>query len=231
MFRITINLKPLRSYGSLPFSYNQNKKLSLLGRFEERFTTSNLVFEKMQAIHGRIHPQGSVKFTASFMTKLEYQDVYNCLYEKEFAIGDSESMLQYLITEVVRQVDPEIKTTMRYGTLSPILVRRKQGNGNDLYLMPGDREFNDMFFEHAYYKYLDFTGQRLDVSKCSYKQEGRLNTKLITVTMNNTPIQIRTFVQSFTVTAPAEIHKVLIYTGAGAANSLGLGCVEVSNRY
>jgi len=233
MFRINVYLSPLRNYGSIPFSYNQMlaaglyKRLSPIGQFEDRFATSNLSFESNEVIQGRLHPKGNAKFTASFMTKHSYQEVYECLIEKELAIGDNVSMLQYLISDVQRQPPPVISNVMRYGTASPIVVRKKQDNGNDLYLMPGERDFEDMFFEHAYYKFIGFTGSRVDVSKCTYKPEGKLNTKLISIRKDNTTLQVRGFVQPFTITAPEEIQQTLIYAGAGDMNSLGFGCVEV----
>jgi CRISPR-associated endoribonuclease Cas6 len=232
MFRITVNLKPLRTYGSIPFSYNQivasalYKKLSLLGRFDDRFSVSNLIFKNMKADCGRIVPEGEVQFIASFMTKLSYQDVYECLIDKEFSVGDNIEMIPYIVSNVTKQQEVVVKNTMNYRTLSPIVVRRKQDNNNDLYLMPGDRDFNDMFFEHVYYKYLDFTGQRVNTSTCMYREKGKLYTKLLSIKKDNATLQVRGFVQEFSITAPVEIQQTLLYAGAGDMNSLGFGCVK-----
>lgn len=235
MFRLRLALRPLQTYGSIPFSYNQQlasavgKKLTAHG-IDSRFAVSNLDFEKFEINNGRLFPAGRATITISILTTRPFDEFHSVFYEREFAIGDNTSSVRYQCSSIEKESEPRIEESMSYFAMSPMVVRQKRDNRPDKYLLPGDRFFGEEFFDRAYYRWLDTFNERVNLESCQYRPQGKIKTKLISIVKNNFRLDVRGYVQHFNIIAPPQIHKSLLYGGAGDLNGSGFGCVALTRQ-
>jgi CRISPR-associated endoribonuclease Cas6 len=148
-------------------------------------------------------------------------------------IGDQFNGLDLVVSQVERLPEPEMKSTMNYRAVSPVVISLKDETDKYAqYLSPADASYNDLIRQNIWNKYNSVPNiEKLpeDLSfQFKLKGEPKSKSKLITI-KPYTPEQskVRGFVFDFSLTCPAEIHQLILAAGIGEKNSMGFGWVEV----
>jgi len=152
---------------------------------------------------------------------------------QEAYIGDQFNGLDLTVVQVERLADPEINETMDYRAISPVVISRlNEGERYAQYLSPEDATYADLLRNHFLNKYQTVPGANPlpEAFGFDFSLKGSPKSKLITL-KPYTPQQskVRGFVCDFELTAPVEIHRLLLACGAGEKNSMGFGwCIEMN---
>ncbi len=150
-------------------------------------------------------------------------------------VGDQFNGLDLVVSQVERLPGPELKSTMIYRAVSPVVVSTKNETSKYAqYLSPADTEYKDLLWQNLLNKY----GSIPNVSALSgdlnfqFELKGDSKSKLVTI-KPYTPEQskVRGFIFDFSLTCPAELHQMILAAGIGEKNSMGFGWVEVIYKH
>ncbi|MDA3880743.1 MAG: CRISPR-associated endoribonuclease Cas6 [Prolixibacteraceae bacterium] len=144
-------------------------------------------------------------------------------------IGDKFNGIDFTVGQIERLPEPAICETMKYRAKSAVVVSIK--NENDKYakyLSPNDENYSQLLKNNLQQKNEVFGSNTALLHNFDFKINNTPKSKLITV-KPYTPQQskIRGFVYDFTLTAPPEIHELILNSGLGEKNSTGFGWCEV----
>lgn len=145
-------------------------------------------------------------------------------------VGDQFNGLDLVVTQIERLPEPDLKNTMNYHAVSPVVISLKEENSKYAqYLAPTDKKYNDLLRQNLWNKYgsiPNVTSLPEDLN-FQFKLKGESKSKLITI-KPYTPEQskVRGFVFDFSLTCPTEIHHLIRATGIGEKNSMGFGWVS-----
>jgi len=145
-------------------------------------------------------------------------------------VGDQFNGLDLVVGQVERLPEAELKGTMNYRAVSPVVVSLKDENTKYAqYLSPTDPEYNELLKQNLRNKYHSIPNVATlpDGFDFQFTPNNKPKSKLITV-KPYTPEQskVRGFVFDFSLTCPAEIHQLILATGIGEKNSMGFGWVK-----
>jgi len=146
-------------------------------------------------------------------------------------VGDQFNGLDLVVSQVERLPEPELKSTMNYRAVSPVVISLKDETDKYAqYLTPADENYTELLRQNLWNKYDSIPNiEKLpnDLS-FQFKLKGESKSKLVTM-KPYTPEQskVRGFVFDFTLTCPVEIHQLIRTTGIGEKNSMGFGWVEI----
>ena len=145
-------------------------------------------------------------------------------------IGDQFNGLDLVVSQIERLPEPELKSTMNYRAVSPVVISLKDETDKYAqYLSPADENYTDLLKQNLWNKYSSIPNVTIMPEDLSFqfKQNGESKSKLVTI-KPYTPEQskVRGFVFDFTLTCPVEIHQLILATGVGEKNSMGFGWVE-----
>lgn len=146
-------------------------------------------------------------------------------------VGDQFNGLDLVVSQVERLPAPELKSTMNYRAVSPVVISLKDENSKYAqYLSPLDNEYTNLLRQNLWNKYRSIPNVTVlpDDSTFHFKLKNEPKSKLI-ILKPYTPEQskVRGFVFDFTLTCPVEIHQLILAAGIGEKNSMGFGWVEV----
>jgi CRISPR-associated endoribonuclease Cas6 len=138
---------------------------------------------------------------------------------QEVYVGDQFNGLDLVVTQVERLPDAELKSTMNYRAVSPVVVSLKDENTKYAqYLSPTDHEYNELLKQNLRNKYLSIpnAANLPDGFDFQFTPNNEPKSKLITV-KPYTPEQskVRGFVFDFALTCPLEIHRLILSCGIG----------------
>ena len=144
-------------------------------------------------------------------------------------VGDQFNGLDLLVSQVERLPEPQLKSTMNYRAISPVVISLKDENNKYAqYLAPTVANYTDLLRQNLWNKYhstpnVAFLPEDLNFQ---FKLKGEPKSKLVTV-KPYTPEQskVRGFVFDFTISCPAEIHQLILAAGIGEKNSMGFGWI------
>lgn len=113
--------------------------------------------------------------------------------------------------------------------LTPLVIGKKQDNGNDLYLEPYHEGFKTLFMYNLIDKvkssHLEWNDawkpEEWDISVLTPRDKVKSNK--ITIKQDTNPIDIRGYLFDFELRAPLEVIKVGLESGFGKHGSLGFG--------
>ena len=150
---------------------------------------------------------------------------------QEAYIGDQFNGLELTVSQVERLPDPEISETMLYRAVSPVVVSRlSEGDHYAQYLSPEEPGYCDLLRNHFVTKYgtvphADPLPERFEFN---FRLMSDPRSKLVTM-KPYTPQQskIRGYVYDFELTAPVEIHHLLLASGMAEKGSMGFGWCEI----
>jgi len=150
---------------------------------------------------------------------------------QEVYLGDSFYGLELRVAQIERLSETELTELMHYRALSPVVISFKYpGSTYASYLSPDDKEYVNLFHKNLRNKYqaVPKTIPLLPESyPFNFTLTGTPRSKLVTI-KQGTPEQskIRGYLFEFDLTAPREIHRLILSCGAGEKNSLGFGWCE-----
>lgn len=153
---------------------------------------------------------------------------------QEVYLGDSFYGLELRVIQIERLPETETAETMHYQSFSPVVISLKYpGLSYASYLSPDDKDYAHLFHNNLLNKYrtVPKSTPLPDSYFFNFKLKGIPRSKLVTI-KQGTPEQskIRGYLFKFELTAPHEIHRLMLSCGAGEKNSLGFGWCE-GNRW
>lgn len=148
-------------------------------------------------------------------------------------IGDQFNGLDLTVSQVERLPDPEIGQTMHYRASSPVVVSRLgEGDRYAQYVSPEDAAYADLLKNHFLNKYqtVPYAKPLPEAFEFDFSLKNSPKSKLVTVKPYTAQqSKVRGYVYEFALTAPVEIHQLLLSSGAGEKNSMGFGWCEKSS--
>lgn len=152
--------------------------------------------------------------------------------QQKVYIGDQYNGIDCIVNSIERLPSPPLNKTMNYTAKSPIVVSiMPHDEKYAKYLSPEDENYSELLKNNLLQKSEAVkTNLKLPID-FSFRliPESKIKSKLITIKAY-TPQEskIRGFVYNFTLTAPPEIHDLIINAGLGEKNSTGFGWCEAS---
>ena len=146
-------------------------------------------------------------------------------------IGDQFNGLDLTVSQMERLPDPGIGRTMLYRAISPVVVSRLgEGDQYAQYLSPEDPKYAGLLRNHFMNKYQNVPHAEPlpEAFEFEFRLKSSPRSKLITV-KPYTPQQskIRGYGYDFELTAPAQIHQLLLSAGMAEKGSMGFGWCEI----
>ncbi|SHE83815.1 CRISPR-associated protein, Cas6 family [Mariniphaga anaerophila] len=120
--------------------------------------------------------------------------------------------------------------TIGYHAKSPVVFSSKTENDKYArYLSPEDEGYAGWVRQHLFHKYQTVPGAAplAENTETAFTLLSKPKSKLITIkpfTAQQT--KVRGYLYKFSLTAPEEIHKLVLYSGFGEKNASGFGWVE-----
>ena len=147
-----------------------------------------------------------------------------------FEIGDTRSVVQFVVRSVEVMPEPEYSGKMIFSTLSPICLKLQRSDNKVVYLNPTDARAPFLLFNGLFDKYKLFYGKDCPytLSECWLKILDVPKSALIKIkTGMPEETKIRGFMCRFEVAAPIELMRLMYEGGVGSLNSQGFGCLRV----
>lgn len=145
-------------------------------------------------------------------------------------IGNRFNGINFTVARVERLPETEISTSMRYRASSPIVVSLLTKNDKYAqYLSPENEAYADLLRQHFINKYNTVPHEKPlpEDFDFQFTLKNKPKSKLISI-RPDTPQQskIRGFIYEFDLTAPPEIHQLILAAGFGEKNATGFGWCE-----
>jgi CRISPR-associated endoribonuclease Cas6 len=174
---------------------------------------------------------GSLSMMVSFhMPEAAGHFIAGLFINQEVYIGDKFNGLDLAVTQVERLPEGNQEGTVRYKALSPIVISyHYEGDRYARYLSPVDSGYAEMVKNNLVQK-IKVTHRVNELSgNISFIPEpGKTpKSKLVTIKpFTREESRVRGFLYEFSLTAPIEVHQLILATGFGEKNSMGFGWVE-----
>ncbi len=147
-----------------------------------------------------------------------------------FLLGDRISQVSFKVDSVERLPDPEFTGKMTFRTLSPLhLTQKIPGRKNELFLSPGEAEYQELFYVNLHRKFSLLNGYNHphDPLAGKFKLRSPVARKGITI-QSDTAGQTKLigYQLRFRLQADPGLIRAGYYLGFGERNYLGFGCCE-----
>jgi len=164
-------------------------------------------------------PDAAERFIAGLFNR---QQVY---------VGDQFNGIDLVVTQIERLPEPAIQPTLFYRAKSPVVISTLlEGEPYARYLSPIDPGYALLLKNNLVQKWKTVPGATPLPGDFDFNWElsNEPKSKLVTV-KPYTPQQskVRGYLYDFVLSAPEEIHRLVLWTGVGEKNSTGFGWVEV----
>ncbi|MCB9329625.1 MAG: CRISPR-associated endoribonuclease Cas6 [Lewinellaceae bacterium] len=170
-----------------------------------------------------------------YLDRTAEEFVRGLFQEQTFRLGDRKSQVRFGVQTVEMRPPalPAAPGLVRIRTLSPLVIGRKNADGNDDYLHPDDPDFAPLLFLNLQEKYAAATGQPppawWDATRFGFRPVGQPpKSQLITIKSGTTAeTRVRGWRFDFELDVPGELVEVGVLAGFGRMNSEGFGFGEV----
>jgi CRISPR-associated endoribonuclease Cas6 len=202
------------------------------GRFFKMFTFGNLnPLPYRLAQDGIIAQSGNVQWEISFcVEEIIEKFVAGIFQSQRFGLGNAQhKAVDFKITNVEILAQPNFQTTMRYQTLTPILIgERSSDERHETYLSPLDEGFERVFLHNLRGKAKAALGDAfVDSDSLSFRllsPADKVKPKGFKIFKRGiAPMQYKPYLFDFELNAPAEWQRIGFFAGFGQDNALGLG--------
>lgn len=149
--------------------------------------------------------------------------------EQQVYVGDKFNGLDLAVSSVERLPNDQPGETARYKALSPIVISiPDESTGHAKYLSPSDNNYSVLVARHLISKYQTVPNHLLLMEDAiQFKAITEPRSKLITIKpYSPQQSKVRGFLYEFELTAPANIHELVLNAGFGEKNSTGFGWCE-----
>lgn len=214
---------------------------ALENRKFKMFTFSNLRPEHYSIVGDRmiIDPGNSELIVSFYLPEGVEHFIKGLFRNHQFQLGDNISKVDFIIREVEKLPEIEFSHSMRFNTLSPLVISRTGGSESRhaRYLSPVEEKFGELLTGNLINKYVALAESGLaevrnreEFVNGAVKMElaGQPRQKLVKIKAG-TPEQVflKGFLFEFRLTAPVELMRIGYYGGFGEKNSLGFGCCDI----
>jgi CRISPR-associated endoribonuclease Cas6 len=224
----------IRQADSIYADFLHNQGYDYRGKQFKFFTFSALHIPRYHIAGDRLEilcPE--ISLTLSFLVEQASEKFITGLFENQhLRLGDKISQADLLVRQV-ESLPWELKgETLRFRTLSPLVVSRKNDRGLDDYLSPVEPDFEKLLLKNLLDKYLA-GGNPIPASWQDYPFGFKLLTgqpkekRIILKAHTPQQTKIKGYLFHFELTAPATLLEVGYLAGLGRYNAEGFGCVEV----
>jgi len=146
-------------------------------------------------------------------------------------IGDKFNGLDLAVTGVERLSDPDLSRTIRYRTLSPVVISfHNEGDRYTRYLSPVEKGYSDLVRSNLIQRWKTVPGSKQIEEDISFNMDPGCipKSKLVTIKpYTEEESKVRGFLFKFSLSAPEVIHHLILSSGFGEKNSMGFGWVEI----
>ena len=174
----------------------------------------------------------TVEWQVGFLPEKSTEKFIQGVFQDQvFEIGDTKSVVQFIVRSVEVMPEPDYSERMVFSTLSPICLKYQQSDNKVTYLNPTDARAPFLLFNGLFDKYKLFYGKDCPytLSECRLKILDIPKSALIKIkTGMPEETKIRGFMCRFEVAAPIELMRLMYEGGVGSLNnSQGFGCLRV----
>ena len=173
----------------------------------------------------------TVEWQIGFLPEKSTEKFIQGIFQNQvFEIGDTQSVVQFVVRSVEVMPEPEYSEKMIFSTLSPICLKCQLSDNKVTYLNPTDARAPFLLFNGLFDKYKLFYGKDCPytLSECRLKILDVPKSALIKIkTGMPEETKIRGFMCKFEVEAPIELMRLMYEGGVGVLNSQGFGCLKV----
>ena len=169
----------------------------------------------------------NVSFT---LTDVAEHFIIGLFNQQEVYLGNHFNGTDFLVTQVERLPDPTLNQTMVYRAASPVVISYLPENEKYArYLAPDDDHYSDLLRQHLVQKHNTIPNANPIQGdfELGFKLLNTPKSKLVTI-KPDTPQQskVRGYVFDCRISAPIEIHRLILNAGLGEKNATGFGWVE-----
>ena len=173
----------------------------------------------------------TVEWQVGFLPEKSTEKFIQGVFQDQvFEIGDSHSVVQFVVRSVEVIPEPHYSEKMTFATMSPVCLKFQCSNGKTDYLSPTDVRAPFLLFNGLYDKYKLFYGRDFpyDMSECRLKVLDTPKSVLVRLkTGMPEETRVRGFMCRFAVEAPVELMRLMYEGGIGVLNSQGFGCLKI----
>ncbi len=190
-----------------------------------------------------------IKLQISFLIDQAAEHFIQGLFAgQQFSLGDEISRVDFEVVRIEAHPRPVFESTMRYRSLSPIVISTKvEGQAHAQYVHPNEEQYPDLFLRHLVQKYaavdatataavpqlsdatnnLEWEGRERNAARWQIQLLNKPRKKGIHIKQHSRQhTQVIGYLYDFELTAPPEVQEMAYYAGFGEKNSLGFGCVK-----
>lgn len=159
--------------------------------------------------------------------------------DQQLEIADSRDKATFIVHQVTAEKTPFIDNeAVVFQTMSPLVVGRKNERGNYDYVSPEDADFASLLINNILDKYaasfdvnedeLQRLVETIEVQPVFFKQPPRH--RLLTIKAGTTAeTKVRGYDKfRLRIRAPEAVIRMVLDSGLGMNNAMGMGCVELS---
>ena len=170
------------------------------------------------------------KWQLSFLPERSTQDFVQGLFkEQEFEIGNRLAKIKCHVSSIEMQSQPLFTNTMKFETLSPMVISLKQENGRYQYIDPNNPMATELVKINLISKYQAIHNKPFPESDFPFELTVLNKPKPTLITIKAfTPQEskIKGYMCRFQLKAPVELMEIMYEAGIGGKNSVGFGMVE-----
>ena len=152
--------------------------------------------------------------------------------KQEFFLGNKFNGLDLKVTNVEALPEPRFDENMHYRLVTPWVVSYQSDKNKPAhYLKPDDENFQELSVKHITEKYSSTRGLEMPPDKINFKP-GQKYKRSGFVIKPETPQETRVVgnIFDFTLTAPAEVHRMIWNCGVSEKSSAGFGWCEITEQ-
>lgn len=174
-----------------------------------------------------------VNWYISFLPEKGTQEFIQGLFNQQtFELGDRSARIRFRVSNVEVLPTPDFSESMTFETLSPACIVRQEEDRSEKYIAPDHPDASEIVKLNLLNKYRAFYGHDFQNNAFPFQLEALSRPKSSLVTIKEgTPQEskVRGFMCRFSLSAPAELIKIMYETGLGSKNSQGFGMSEDVN--
>ncbi|GET23941.1 CRISPR-associated endoribonuclease [Prolixibacter sp. NT017] len=152
--------------------------------------------------------------------------------QQEFFLGDRFNGIDLTVSGVERLSEPMVALKSKYRATSPVVISTwEEGDKYAQYLSPKDKRYEELLKQHLVHKYDSVPGVEPLPHDFPFRftLTSTPKSKLTTIKPYSPgESKVRGFKYHFELTAPAQLHQLILSAGMGEKNATGFGWVEPS---
>lgn len=204
------------------------------GKIFKLFTYSRFKIDEYRVLRDEERLQilsDTVEWQISFLPEKSTEKFIQGIFgDKVFEIGDTKSVVQFIVRSVEVMSEPDYSEKMVFATMSPICLKFHRPDGRTDYLSPSDVRAPFLLFNGLFDKYKLFYGKDCPyaISECQLKVLDEPKSVLIKIKAGMPEeTRVRGFMCKLEMETPVELMRLMYEGGVGALNSQGFGCLKV----